>query len=216
MDRNNNTYWHFAGCPEMLFVQRPRISNEVGTSAAAATATGTSAAAGGVKANNGSVGASVASNSSNVVGTNESLEKLRAAITELTATSTAGTSSSSHQTHKLRQLIVNYFGKSLSPARLDILLADSTVTMLYQSRPEKTRFEWGAYCSNNALWAIWEALDDRGERERELKAAIKATFDLQEPPIVYLNSGSEFIGQKVRRKFGKKVQKTLLFNLDYG
>jgi hypothetical protein len=48
-------------------------------------------------------------------------------------------------------------------------------------------------------------LDERGERERELKAAVKARFDLSEPPLVYLKTGSEFIGRKVQRTFGKKV-----------
>ena len=52
---------------------------------------------------------------------------------------------------------------------------------------------------------MWDALDERGERECALKSAIKARFDIEEPPVVYELTGSEFIGRNVRRVFGKKV-----------
>jgi hypothetical protein len=59
------------------------------------------------------------------------------------------------------------------------------------------------------LYRLCEALDERGERERALKAAIHARFDLdvEEPPALYLTSGSEYIGKRVQRKFGKRVSK---------
>lgn len=64
---------------------------------------------------------------------------------------------------------------------------------------------WGIYSSAAELWQLWDCLDDRGERESALKAALKARFDIQEPAQIYLTSGSEFIGRKVKRVFGKRV-----------
>jgi len=52
---------------------------------------------------------------------------------------------------------------------------------------------------------LWDSLDERAERERALKASIKARFDLQEPEQVYQSYGSEYIGMKVRRTFGRRV-----------
>ena len=43
-----------------------------------------------------------------------------------------------------------------------------------------------------------------GERERELKRAIQARFDVVEPPAIYLKIGNEHLGKKVVRTFGKK------------
>lgn len=53
---------------------------------------------------------------------------------------------------------------------------------------------------------MWDALDERGERELALKAAIKARFDIEEPPVVYELTGSAFIGKKVKRTFGRRVR----------
>jgi hypothetical protein len=52
-------------------------------------------------------------------------------------------------------------------------------------------------------------LDERAERESALKASIKARFDLREPEQVYQSSGSEYIGMKVRRTFGRRVSHPL-------
>jgi hypothetical protein len=52
-------------------------------------------------------------------------------------------------------------------------------------------------------------LDERAERERALKASIKARFDLQEPEQVYQSYGSEYIGMKVRRTFGRRVSRDI-------
>ena len=43
-----------------------------------------------------------------------------------------------------------------------------------------------------------------GERERDLKRAIQARFDVVEPPAVFLKTGNEHLGKKVLRTFGKK------------
>ena len=74
---------------------------------------------------------------------------------------------------------------------------------LYSSRPNKYKHIWGSY-SVRELWDLCEALDERGIRERELKNIIKAKFNLTEPPIVYLTTGSEYIGRQVKRTFGKR------------
>jgi hypothetical protein len=74
---------------------------------------------------------------------------------------------------------------------------------LYNSRPNKYKYIWGSY-SVRELWDLCEALDERGIRERELKNIIKAKFNLTEPPIVYLTTGSQYIGRQVKRTFGKR------------
>lgn len=76
---------------------------------------------------------------------------------------------------------------------------------LYQSRPNRYRYKWSIYSSMSEYWHLWDALDDRGEREAELKAVIKARFEVEEPPTVYIQVGSEYIGRKVKRSFGNKV-----------
>lgn len=70
------------------------------------------------------------------------------------------------------------------------------------------------YSSATEQWKLWDALDERGERELALKAAIKARFDIEEPPVVYELTGSAFIGKKVKRTFGKRVRiNTFVINL---
>lgn len=69
------------------------------------------------------------------------------------------------------------------------------------------RYKWSVYSSPSEQWLLWDALDERGERECALKAAIKARFDIEEPEVVYELTGSEFVGRKVRRVFGKRVSK---------
>lgn len=87
------------------------------------------------------------------------------------------------------------------------LSKDQPLCRLIGSRPSARVSKWSVY-SANELWALCEALDDRGERERELKAAIRSHFDISEPPVVFLKEGNEYIGQVVLRTFGKKVQYT--------
>jgi hypothetical protein len=53
------------------------------------------------------------------------------------------------------------------------------------------------------IWALMDALDERGIRERGLKAKLKGHFGLSDNSEGYRTSGNEFIGRKVRRKFGK-------------
>jgi hypothetical protein len=72
------------------------------------------------------------------------------------------------------------------------------------------KYKWSIYSSPSEQWQLWDALDERGEREAALKAAIKARFEIEEPPVVYELTGSEHIGRKVRRIFGKKVHGCLL------
>lgn len=60
------------------------------------------------------------------------------------------------------------------------------------------------YSTAGELWQLWDSLDERAEREGALKASIKARFcDLQEPEQVYQSFGSEYIGRKVSRTFGR-------------
>eukprot|EP01034_Spumella_vulgaris_P023030 gene23030-29219_t len=83
---------------------------------------------------------------------------------------------------------------------------DKTLSHLFSSRPNRYSTKWVVYASVTEFWHLWDALDERGEREAELKAAIKARFDFEEPATVYMQLGSEYIGRKVNRTFtvGKK------------
>ena len=88
------------------------------------------------------------------------------------------------------------------------LKKDQPLCRLIGSRPSARICKWSVY-SANELYALCEALDDRGERERDLKAALRSHFDISEPPVVFLKEGSEYIGQSVLRTFGKKVRALL-------
>ncbi len=88
---------------------------------------------------------------------------------------------------------------------------DEVVQRLFLSRPSRVRSGWKVYCSGTELWRLCEALDERGERERALKAAIHARFDLEECPD-YLRTGSAYLGRKVTRKFGKRVSEYYYYN----
>lgn len=83
---------------------------------------------------------------------------------------------------------------------------DANLTRLFESRPNKYRYKWSVYSNPSEQWQLWDALDERGEREKVLKAAIKARFDIEEPPQVYEKTGSAHIGKKVKRVFGRKVR----------
>lgn len=76
---------------------------------------------------------------------------------------------------------------------------------VFCSTSYRYRYKWAVYSSPTEQWLLWDALDERGERECALKAAIKARFDIEEPPVVYELTGSEWIGRNVRRVFGKRV-----------
>lgn len=76
---------------------------------------------------------------------------------------------------------------------------------LYQSKPYQYHSKWSIYCGATDQWQLWDSLDGRGERERQLKAKIKAQFDIQAPAQSLETEGSDFIGRKVERVFGKRV-----------
>lgn len=78
------------------------------------------------------------------------------------------------------------------------LATDQSLCRLLASRPSARVSRWGIYTASE-LWSLCEALDDRGERESSLKAAIKARFDITEPPPVFFKTGNEFIGKEVVR-----------------
>jgi hypothetical protein len=73
---------------------------------------------------------------------------------------------------------------------------------LWDTRPSLASYSWEWYTARE-LWELCEALDERGERERELKKALVARFDLKEPPVEYLKTGHDWLNRKVRRVFKK-------------
>ncbi len=90
---------------------------------------------------------------------------------------------------------------------------DEVLNKLFSSRPNRYSYSWKLYSTPTEMWRLWEALDDRGEREKHLKDIIKARFELEEPSAVYQTTGSEWLGRKVQRKFGKKVRSRIKTNL---
>lgn len=97
------------------------------------------------------------------------------------------------------------FGPCPPPPSSSKALDQIVLNRLFESRPNRYKYRWLVYSTSSELWKLCEALDDRGEREKELKAAIKARFEIEPPAVVYQTSGSEFIGRKVQRTFGRKV-----------
>jgi hypothetical protein len=95
-------------------------------------------------------------------------------------------------------------GKQISKIAKAFSQNNKNFGQIYSSRPNKYKYKWVIYSTERELWDLYDALDNRGEREYSLKSAIKSRFELDEPPIVYLNTGSDYIGRKVRRQFGRK------------
>ena len=101
--------------------------------------------------------------------------------------------------------------RDFGPSPPAVLSSEATtdqvvLNRLFQSRPNRYKYKWTVYSTPSELWKLCEALDDRGEREKELKAAIKARYEIEAPAVVYQTSGSEFLGRKVKRTFGRKVR----------
>lgn len=80
------------------------------------------------------------------------------------------------------------------------------IKVLYNCRPTLKQYTWGCHETPTSLWALCESLDPtKYENEKLLKAAVVARFNVDEPSIPYQTTGSEFIGRRVTRVFGKKV-----------
>ena len=103
----------------------------------------------------------------------------------------------------------NCAGAGENSSRIN-LKKDQPLCRLISSRPSVRVSKWEVY-QLSELWNLCEALDNRGEREKELKAAIKAHFDISEPPIEFFKTGSEYIGHSILRTFGKKVGNFYVF-----
>eukprot|EP01041_Mallomonas_annulata_P007822 gene7822-15997_t len=97
-----------------------------------------------------------------------------------------------------------------------ILAATSTLplntahTQIINRRPSSCQSTWAVYPTLKDIWALTEALDDRGERESVLKKALMNRFVLEEeetgdPRPVYLTAGHDWVGRHVLRRFHKRV-----------
>lgn len=72
------------------------------------------------------------------------------------------------------------------------------------SFPTNYTSTWSIYGNITELAMLVDALDDRGVRELALKQAIRSNFDMRAAEgIKYETQGSEYIGRKVKRNFGK-------------
>ncbi|CAE7720542.1 unnamed protein product, partial [Symbiodinium microadriaticum] len=74
---------------------------------------------------------------------------------------------------------------------------------VYRDPPSATRSSWRIYASMWEIWALIDALDDRGLREKALKSKLRAKFGFADNSNGYRTSGNEYIGKKVKRKFRK-------------
>ena len=84
-------------------------------------------------------------------------------------------------------------------------------TQLIKSKPYAKTSRWFIYASESELYKLCECLDERGERERALKTALKARFDIKEPSQEYLTTGHEYIGKRVVRDFGRNKVLTFYY-----
>jgi hypothetical protein len=103
-------------------------------------------------------------------------------------------------------------GKRTAPAPDSALSPPPTATRsnrhLYASKPSRAQHTWRIYGSMLEIWMLVEALDERGVREKHLKSQLRAQFGMNKGGgggggEVYSSSGSEYIGRKIRRTFGK-------------
>jgi hypothetical protein len=81
-------------------------------------------------------------------------------------------------------------------------------SQLLKAKPSLFCSQWSVYASNSEMYQLCDALDERGERERELKTSLKARFEISEPLQAYQDSGHPYIGRKVVRTFGKSKKTT--------
>lgn len=82
------------------------------------------------------------------------------------------------------------------------------IKVLYNCRPTLKQYTWGCHETPTSLWALCESLDPtKYESEKLLKAAVVARYNVNEPSVPYQTTGSEYVGRKVTRVFGKKVSK---------
>ena len=95
----------------------------------------------------------------------------------------------------------------LAPLAANLAAANPTLQTMYQKRPFEKTYQWGMFAADSEMWEIYQALDERGERESALKATIKARFEIKPPTAEYLKTGSEYIGKSVSRSFGKGKRK---------
>ena len=79
-------------------------------------------------------------------------------------------------------------------------------SQLYASKPSNIQHTWRIYGSMLEIWMLVEALDERGVREKDLKSKLRAQFGMNKgggSGESYSSSGSEYIGRKIRRTFGR-------------
>jgi hypothetical protein len=91
---------------------------------------------------------------------------------------------------------------------MDETQSHPAIATLLHVRPSTRKFSWRVHPTMPDIWRVIEALDERGVRERELKAKLVALFGLSGKSAdgaPYQTRGSDFIGRKVRRSFGKRV-----------
>jgi hypothetical protein len=82
------------------------------------------------------------------------------------------------------------------------------ISSLLRIRPSTRKFSWKIYTTMPEIWRVIGALDERGVREKELKGKLCATFGLSGKSAdgaTYQTTGSDYIGGKVRRTFGKVI-----------
>eukprot|EP00607_Mallomonas_marina_P007746 CAMPEP_0182416520 /NCGR_PEP_ID=MMETSP1167-20130531/823_1 /TAXON_ID=2988 /ORGANISM="Mallomonas Sp, Strain CCMP3275" /LENGTH=632 /DNA_ID=CAMNT_0024589349 /DNA_START=132 /DNA_END=2030 /DNA_ORIENTATION=- len=85
---------------------------------------------------------------------------------------------------------------------------DNSQKQLVSTRPSRHPTYWRCFSRYRDVWSLVEALDNRGERERELKKRILKRVSLDVEPAEsegYLTEGHVFLGRRVLRKFNKRM-----------
>jgi hypothetical protein len=105
----------------------------------------------------------------------------------------------------------NNSSMTANSATLTVAERDPTTKLLVRpdNVPSSHTYTWQVYRSINELWALVEALDERGEREKALRSFIKAKFDLTgDPPVrhTYIKEGCIYLNTRVRRTFGRVIE----------
>lgn len=94
---------------------------------------------------------------------------------------------------------------ALAPPTEGMQQHETVLSKLFAARPSNHQYTWRIYASRTELWRLCSALNETIEGEKELKAKLRACFELEEPSVDYVSEGHEWIGRKVQRVFGRRV-----------
>jgi hypothetical protein len=96
------------------------------------------------------------------------------------------------------------------PSGSEVILFDKDPSLkkLFDTRPYTHQSEaqqtWKIYGAERSIYYLWEALDDRGIKERSLREKIRSAFDYEFNPPVEYTQDHEWVGRSIERVFNKR------------